>query len=266
MYHSVDESGSVLSVSRDQLRWHLQMLVEMGFRGLSLSEFRDRAITGQLGCTSPEVVLTFDDGYQNFAEHAVPILREFGYPATVFIVPACMGKLPHWYDRDRHIVAELSGRLSSNAIEASEILNRINSLSQFPLMTWAEAKQVSQLGFDVASHSLEHRRLTDLTEHELMHDLSTSRSLLAAQVGSDSRVLCYPYGACDPHVIKAAAAAGYCAAVVASTESTNSLFQLNRVGLGPQTTPQQFRYMLSQALDCEWRVRRVFKDCRGGAE
>lgn len=263
MYHSVDDSGSVLSVSRDQLRWHLQTLQELGFRGLTLSEFRDRAITDQLECAAPEVLLTFDDGYQNFAEHAVPILGEFGFPATVFVVPAFMGKSPEWYGRDRHIVAELSGRLSSNAVEVSEILNRINSLSQLPLMTWAEAKRVSQLGFDVANHSLEHRRLTELTERELTHDLSTSRSMLAAQVGADGDVLCYPYGACDSKVIKATAAAGYRAGMVASLESTNNIFQLNRVGVGAQTTPQEFRYMLSQALDFEWRIRRVCKDCRG---
>ena len=66
MYHSVDDSGSVLSVTRDQLRRHLQILRELGFRGLSLDEFCRRAVAGTLVGTQPEVLLTFDDGYQNF--------------------------------------------------------------------------------------------------------------------------------------------------------------------------------------------------------
>ncbi|MCA9010339.1 MAG: polysaccharide deacetylase family protein, partial [Planctomycetaceae bacterium] len=143
MYHSVDDSGSVLSVTRDQLRWHLQILCELGFRGLSIAEFCSRAVAAKLAGTEPEVLLTFDDGYQNFSDCAVPLLSEFGFPATVFIVPAFMGGLPQWYERDSHIAAELAGQLASEPAEVADHLGRINELASMPLMTWAEAAAVA---------------------------------------------------------------------------------------------------------------------------
>ncbi|MCA9010881.1 MAG: polysaccharide deacetylase family protein, partial [Planctomycetaceae bacterium] len=165
-----------------------------------------------------------------------------------------------WYERDSHIAAELAGQLASEPAEVADHLGRINELASMPLMTWAEAAAVAQQGFDVASHSYEHRRLTDLSQSELLRDLSMSRDIISTHMGTVPDVICYPYGACNAKVISAAREAGFRAGVAASTEHTSNVFLLNRAGVGAGTTRNEFRYVLTRAMDLEWQIRRVLKD------
>jgi peptidoglycan/xylan/chitin deacetylase (PgdA/CDA1 family) len=78
-YHSLDDSGSVLSTAPDLFRRQLAVAQECG----------------------ADVELTFDDGYANFHTHALPLLAASRVPATVFAVSAFVGAEATWADAAR---------------------------------------------------------------------------------------------------------------------------------------------------------------------
>ncbi len=101
-YHSLDSSGSIVSVSPRRFADHVASLVDLGYRGVSLGEaVAHRGATGWW----PEraVVLTFDDGYASFYENAYPLLRHVGLTATVFVVTGHMCGLNDWAPPPRRL-------------------------------------------------------------------------------------------------------------------------------------------------------------------
>src|SRR5512138_3597748 len=86
-YHSLDDSGSVISIAPRLFREQMKSLQTSGLPVVSLEQVR----------TAPgSVALTFDDGYRNFLDCALPVLAEAGFPATVFAVTGFCGLVPGW--------------------------------------------------------------------------------------------------------------------------------------------------------------------------
>src|SRR5215831_16583733 len=89
-YHSIDDSGSVISTSPEVFRRQMECLHALNCKVISLKEFA-RVINEGAGLPRRTVVLTFDDGFRNFAAEAFPVLRRYGFQATVFLVTDTAG-------------------------------------------------------------------------------------------------------------------------------------------------------------------------------
>ena len=87
MYHSISPSAEPdphrLRVHPCRLDGHLRLLRRLGLRGVSLTELVRAADRGEAGGL---VGLTFDDGYTDFLDHAVPVLQRHGMTGTVYVV------------------------------------------------------------------------------------------------------------------------------------------------------------------------------------
>ena len=81
-YHSLDESGSVISMPPALFRAQMECLAESPSKVVPLAEICDRP---------GAVAITFDDGFANFAEYAAPVLERLSLPATVFVVSGFCG-------------------------------------------------------------------------------------------------------------------------------------------------------------------------------
>jgi peptidoglycan/xylan/chitin deacetylase (PgdA/CDA1 family) len=105
MYHSISEEKETgihpyyrINTSPSRFREQMCHLKEKGCRVISLSEAiaLSHPAKEELGLPSPLegrfVVLTFDDGYQDFLTEAFPILQDLGYPATIFLPTGFIGK------------------------------------------------------------------------------------------------------------------------------------------------------------------------------
>ena len=93
-YHSIDDSGSPISVAPEEFRAHVRWLSSGLVRVVPLAE---------LVTLPPEeeaVAITFDDAFQNFASVAAPLLYEHGLPATLFVVSGRVGRDNAWGDRN----------------------------------------------------------------------------------------------------------------------------------------------------------------------
>lgn len=176
MYHSV---GAVtddpyrLTVTPERLDAHLRALRAQGLRGMSMRDL--------LASDGRGVGVTFDDGYVDFLEAAVPVLRAHGATATVYALAGRLGGDNGWDDAG----------------------------ARKPLLTGEQLGAVAEAGMEVGSHGLRHRRLPTLSADELAEELEASRAVLGALLGADVPGLAYPYGALGARETAAARRAGY---------------------------------------------------------
>ena len=129
------------------------------------------------------VAITIDDGYADNRELALPLLRRFGFPATVFAVSARMGDVADWDG-----AGELSGR---------QLLDR-NGL---------RALQDSHVA--VGAHTRTHPRLPELSGSALVEEVEGSRAELVAQLGAPIDSFSYPYGRVSEDAVAAVDRAGF---------------------------------------------------------
>jgi len=194
------------------------------------------------------VCLTFDDGYSNVVRCALPILREFRLPATLFVVTGLVRQRNMgWWDQIARVARMLPEPLKVS-IAGEHILFGPDTLPQAleRLKAVPDAERERALavilgavpdlgppgdsrmateeelrawigdGMSVGSHTVTHPILTRLTPQALGHELADSRSQLEAMTGQPVDLLCYPNGTVgdfDASVVEAARTAGYEAAV-----------------------------------------------------
>ncbi|MEA1927339.1 MAG: polysaccharide deacetylase family protein, partial [Candidatus Auribacterota bacterium] len=132
-YHSLDESGSVISLSPEIFRRQMEFLHSRGYRVYTVSEYVKLIEEGGKIAT-PAAVLTFDDGFTNFLTEAAPVLREYGYRATVYIP------------------TDFIGRRSG-----------FTSLVDLPILSGKEISNLAGEDYEIGSHSLSHSNLSGLT-------------------------------------------------------------------------------------------------------
>src|SRR5690606_36506277 len=89
-YHSVDPSGSPISIDRDAFRAHVRWLASGPIRVVDLD------VLIALPPETDAVSLTFDDGFENFASTAWPLLLDHGLPVTLFVVTGFVGRSNTW--------------------------------------------------------------------------------------------------------------------------------------------------------------------------
>jgi peptidoglycan/xylan/chitin deacetylase (PgdA/CDA1 family) len=153
------------------------------------------------------VVLTFDDGFRNVLENALPVLAEKKFHATQFLVAQYIGKRNEWDLRDG---------------EAPE-----------PLMDAAQVREWLNAGHRIGSHSLTHPRLTRLSLRDAQEEILASKKRLEDAFGAEVEDFCYPYGDWNEAVRGLVMEAGY------RTASTTD-FGVNT----PATPPLELRRIM----------------------
>ncbi|GAA3721043.1 polysaccharide deacetylase family protein [Streptomyces tremellae] len=221
MYHSVADPADDpyrVTVSPGRLDRQLRFLRRRGLTGVSMEHLlRARAA----GTAAGLVGLTFDDGYADFTEHALPALLRYGFTATVYVLPGRLGGTNAW--------DPLGPRK--------------------PLLTEDGIRAAAGAGMEIGSHGLLHTDLTDRSAvgaELLAAETARSRALLREITGGDVTGFCYPYGAVDQRAVAAVRAAGYRYAVAIDPGPLTGLFALPRVHVGQRDTGA--RLFLKRAL------------------
>jgi len=175
-YHSIDSSGSPISVSPAAFRQQVEWLASGRVRVVSLEELL-RTPQGE-----DAVALTFDDGFVNFGTEVAPLLKEYSLPATVFIVAGQVGRTNAW-----------GGRADP----------RIPTL---PLLGWERLALLGERGVRLGAHTMTHPQLTKLPSHALEDELAGAAELIREETGRRPDEFAYPYGDVNPAVATAVAA------------------------------------------------------------
>ncbi len=181
VYHNIGpQARGRLVIAVQSFREQIRYLKDHGYRVVSLKQFLEfTSLERQL--PKRTVVLTFDDGWKSFKEYAYPILKEVGFPATLFIY------------------TDFVGARSA--------------------LSWTELRELAEEGFDVEAHSKTHgdfRRRPGEPDAEyarrMQAELTQPLGLFQRYLGQSSQILAYPYGSHDDEVMERVRAAGYQAA------------------------------------------------------
>lgn len=245
----VGDAGAHLDADRfaDQMEW-----VATRFTVIPLSELAERVKKGLP--LRGVLALTFDDGYLGTLKHAVPILRDLGLPATLFVVgDAPATGAAFWWDHPE-ILRTLDGAAREHYLttcrgDRRAILGMHPDPayglfpSTFRPAAWSELAEVIGDGIEVGAHSMCHRALTQLTDLELAVDLDRCREAVIAHLGVPPTLFAYPYGHWDARVRHAVTCAGFTAAVTldgGTNRDGADPWSLTRINIPAQITPAAF--------------------------
>ena len=180
MYHGVAdeaEDPNQLCVAPDRFAEQMAWLKRRGLRGVSIGTLVDAMRAGR---PRGLVGVTFDDGYVNVLEAALPELRRHGFTATMFIVSGRLGGSNEWDEGPR-----------------------------WPLMSAGQVGELAAAGMEIGSHSTTHVRLAGLDAGQLKAQVGDSKASLAELTGAPVRGFAYPYGSMDAAARLAVRDAGY---------------------------------------------------------
>jgi peptidoglycan/xylan/chitin deacetylase (PgdA/CDA1 family) len=163
-YHSIDESGSPISISEDVFRKQISWLARSDVRVVSLE------VLMRMPSDANAVALTFDDGFVNFGDIAAPLLADNGMPSTLFVVSDAVGKTNRWPGRSDRGIPEL------------------------PLLNWETLSRLGQHRVEIGAHGRTHVNLARLTKERLQDEVLGSVDRVRAELGFTPAAFCYPYG------------------------------------------------------------------------
>lgn len=166
MYHSVCAATEsrhpyfAINIAPAMLRSHLQFLQDEGYAAVHLSEVIEMLRVGGEG--RKLVAVTFDDGFRNFYTQALPLLRSYGFPATLFVASGLVGK-------------------------------QSSILGPEALMTWQEIREVSRQGVEIGSHSISHTDLYRVDSRTRQEEIRLSKTTIEDKLGNAVHSFAYPF-------------------------------------------------------------------------
>ena len=165
-YHHVHNGPDPsFRVTTAQLRMQLQWLLNARYTPIDLTKMIHSI--DKFYIEEKLVLVTFDDGYENFLLHAWPILQELNVPCTLFLISDYLGGWNDWDDLKRSKQRHLS-------------LDQLHSLQES--------------GISWGSHTRSHPVLTHLGEPDLISELGDSQRELEQILGLPIRAIAYPGG------------------------------------------------------------------------
>lgn len=167
MYHSISDDAETVhpyyrtSTSPQQFALQMKYLHENGYTACSpaqaIQQLQQQAQPG-----AKHVVITFDDGFRDFYQHAFPALSQYGFSAMMFLPTAYIG--------DRTL--QFKGK---------------------DCLTWAEVRELNNHGILFGSHTVTHPQLRELSVPALNEEIANSKATIEEKLGSAVDSFAYPY-------------------------------------------------------------------------
>jgi peptidoglycan/xylan/chitin deacetylase (PgdA/CDA1 family) len=218
MYHYVrpapdrrsDPIGWGLSTPPEDFQQQMSYLDQNGYHPITLVELREY-LAGVRTLPDKPVVLTFDDGYEDFYTTAYPVLRQHKFRAVAYVVSGFIGR---------------GSNLSADQI-----------------------RELDAYGIEIGAHTVDHVDLTHTNTASLVYEVLGSKSSLEVLLGHPVPDFCYPSGKFDGRVVAAVQAAGFQSATTTQTGSVHSFgdrYAWSRVRVFGSESLQVFADGLSQ--------------------
>jgi peptidoglycan/xylan/chitin deacetylase (PgdA/CDA1 family) len=153
------------TVAPAHFRDQMAFLADDGWTSLTVSDYV-ACVLGAKALPERAVVVTFDDGFADFAEHAAPVLTENKVAATLYVSTAYVGGTSSWLGPD----------------------------GEQPMLTWSDIEDVAALGVEIGAHGHEHVPLDELAAPAAQANVIESKNRLEHALGLPVESFAYPHG------------------------------------------------------------------------
>jgi peptidoglycan/xylan/chitin deacetylase (PgdA/CDA1 family) len=218
-YHAVsDRWPAPLALPAERIERQVADLLRRGFVATT---FRDAVLDPPAART---VAVTFDDAFRSVFLQARPVLESLGVPGTLFVPTALIGGAGPmaWPGTDRWLGTPYEDELTP--------------------MSWGEVAELSEIGWELGSHTRTHPKLPTLSPDALRDEVEGSRADLEERLGVRCESIAYPYGEYNAAVVAATREAGYSAGGgLAGQVSDPGMMLCPRVGIYKKDSMPRFR-------------------------
>jgi peptidoglycan/xylan/chitin deacetylase (PgdA/CDA1 family) len=183
MYHSISDGIGPTSIAPDTFRMQLELLADLDYRSVSLPDVA-AWLDGRRTLPERPVLITFDDGFRDFAQVAWPLLQQHGLGAVVFLPTGHVGAYDDWQAAAGH-TADLAAA---------------GKRSGCPLMSWEEVVCLGGEGVEFGGHTVHHCDLTRLTMAGVKEEVNACQQALQSHLGKEVLAFAPPYGRSTPAV------------------------------------------------------------------
>ena len=208
-YHRVNDSEkNYLTVSTRHFRDQMKFLFNEGYQTISLSSLLAGEGNGR------NIVITFDDGFRDNFECAYPILKEFGFRATIFCVA-----------------------------------DRMNTEGY---LTRQDIREMRASGFEFGSHTISHPHLLRLKADKKWQEIFGSKKMLEDLTQNRVDFFCYPYGEYDKESVALVKKVGYlgaCSNNPGANDGKMDHYLLKRTEVSPDDSLNDFKKKMAGAFD-----------------
>ncbi|MDR1702197.1 MAG: polysaccharide deacetylase family protein [Sporomusaceae bacterium] len=198
LYHHVSDEQTELpklTVTTEVFASQMKELYQAGFQTISQADLIDYLAGKKIALPPKPIVISFDDGYEDNYVNAFPILKKYGFRATIFMVG---------------VNIDAPRRLAKTQIQ-----------------------EMSQYGMEFGAHSVTHSNLTKLTPVELRREIRQSKAVLEKVVRKKVKLFSYPYGFFNLPVWEEVEFAGFEGAVTVLSgpvkENYDNLYLMRRI-------------------------------------
>jgi peptidoglycan/xylan/chitin deacetylase (PgdA/CDA1 family) len=225
LYHSISDAPSERfrrwTVRPEQFAAQVAHLQASGRTPLTVAQLAAAIAHGGAELPPRSVVLTFDDGFADFHDRALPVLQEYRFTATLYVATAFVEGTSGWL----HGAGE----------------------GERPMLTWAQLRHLHASGIECGAHGHSHRPLDVLPRRVAMDEIARSTGLVADAIGAPVVTFAYPHGYYDRAVREMVQAAGHlaaCGVKHAMSALDDDRFALARVIVEADTDLARFSRLL----------------------
>jgi len=216
MYHSVAPRASGrfhrFTVPPEVFAEQLAYLAAHSYTPLTIGRWQQLSADDRAAAPTNPVLLTFDDGFADFHEHALPLLTRFQFGATLYITSGFIGGTSRWLARE--------------------------GMADYPMLGWRQLAEVRDAGIECGGHSHTHPSLDALPAARAADEIARCKRILEDGLGVAVDSFAYPFGFYDARARRLVAATGYtsaCAVGYRLSSPTSDPLALPRVLVGPDT-------------------------------
>ncbi len=197
MYHSITyEKGNPICIPIETFKEQMRYLKDNGYHTITLMDLY-KYLMRQKAIPEKSVVLTFDDGYENNYTAMFPVLKNFAFKATIFVITSNIDK----YHR---------------------------------FLTSKQLLEMDKYGVDIESHTVNHNNLKMLSKDKQLKTLIQSKKDLKKVLNKEINFFAYPYGRYNKNAIEAVKEAGYTMAFTTDdswASKNDGILSLHRVDI-----------------------------------
>lgn len=210
MYHSISAEASPAfmkyTVAPDVFESHLAYLSRHQYTGLTVTQLVKLLRTmPPVELPARPVVITFDDGFEDFYTAALPALRRYGLPATLYVITGLVGGTSQWLAQ-----ADESGR---------------------KMVSWSQLAEIRDSGIEIGGHSQNHPQLDLLPAPQAWQEIASCKAILEEKLGQEISSFAYPHGyhtLRDKLLVQEAGYTSACAVRYALSSTADDTFALAR--------------------------------------